>query len=233
MSKLGYLGRAILDHYPYGFFSLDQVMRATELPRKFVTDALVILSKDGVVKKVTKLQKEHIPGHPPRFAIIYSANRKALAARIAPRLKEETVQDRMWAVIRKKKSIELRDLIILAGVKRGMARWYFKALRGLGIIHPCRSGGGPGVVWNLIKDVGVKRPYIKPNRKTGDRRMREKTEPTAPKTKRDVRTQFFLSKAEAEFSRQQALKHNVSVSAYVRMLLHRDIEAQKTPHEGL
>lgn len=225
MSKLADLGKAILEHYPHGFFSLDQVIGATKLPRKFVTDTLVSLSKDGAVKKVKKLRKEHIPGQSPRFSLIYSANRKALAVRIAPRLKEETVQDRMWAAIRKSKSIDLRDLIILAVVKRGYAEWYLKALRGLGIIHPSRRGGGPGIVWNLIKDVGIKRPYIKTNRKAEGGKMKDKAEIPSSTTKRDARIHFWLSKAEVELSKKQALKRNLSVSAYFRMLLHGDGEA--------
>lgn len=221
MSKLGDLGKAILDHYPVGFFSIDQIMQAVNLPRKFVIDALVSLSKEGLIKKVKKVRKEHIPGQPPRFTHIYSANRKALAVRIAPRLKKETVQDQMWKVIRKSKSFNLQDLIVLSGVKRGTARWYLKALRRLGIIHPSRGGGGSGVVWNLIKDVGVRRPYIKYNRKAKER-LKGKTEKTASATKRDARIQFWLSKEEVKFSKEQALKHNLSVSAYFRMLLHND-----------
>ncbi|MBM4277280.1 MAG: hypothetical protein FJ130_05260 [Deltaproteobacteria bacterium] len=225
MSKLGELGRAILEHYPLGFFSLDQAMQAAQLPRKFVTDALVSLSKEGVAKKVKKLRKEHVPGQSPKFALIYSVNRKALAARIAPKLKNETVQDRMWAVIRKSKSFNLRDLITLTGVKKGTVRWYLKALRGLGIIHPSRLGGGSGVIWNLVNNVGVRRPYIKPNRKADDKRITGKAETMAPTTKRDARIHFWLSKAEVELSKEKALKQNLSVSAYFRMLLHRDGEA--------
>ena len=232
MSKLGDLGKAILEHHPYGFFSLDQVMRATKLPRKFVTDALVSLSKEGVVKKVKKLRKEHIPGQPPRFSLIYSANRKALAARLGPRLKEETVQGKMWDVVRKKKTFDLRDLIVFAGIKKGTARWYLKALRGLGIIHPSRSGGGPGIVWNLINDIGSKRPYIKPNRKAGRRRMKDKIELPVVTAKRDARVHVWLSKAEVDFLKKQALEHNVSVSAYFRMLLHCGGEAQKASRDS-
>jgi predicted DNA binding CopG/RHH family protein len=223
MSKLGVLGKAILEHYPYGFFSLDQIIQITKLPRKFVSDTFMTLSKDGVVKKVKKLRKEHIPGQSPRFTLIYSTDRKALAARIAPKLKKETVQDRMWAVIRKRKSVDLRDLIVLAEARKGMARWYLKALRGLGIIHPSRSGGGPGVVWNLIKDIGVKRPYIKSNRKVDRPNMKESTKSSASMIKKDCRIHIWLSRAEIEFSKRQASSRKLSVSAYFRMLLHNDL----------
>ena len=94
------------------------------------------------------------------FSLTYRiTDKKALAKRIAPKLKEETVQDRMWFIIRKKRLFVLRDLIVLAGVKRETARWFLKALRRAGIVRPSRPAG-PGVEWRLVKDVGPKRPYV-------------------------------------------------------------------------
>ena len=161
MSKLGVIGKAILEHYPNGFFSLDQVVKVTGMSRKYVTDVLVVFSQGGLIQKIKKQRKEHIPGHSPRFSLIYRVkNKKTLAARIAPRLKGETVQMRLWQVIRKKRSFNLQDLIAFARAKRGMARWYLKALRGMGIIQPSRTGGGPGVEWTLTGDFGPDRPYL-------------------------------------------------------------------------
>jgi hypothetical protein len=91
------------------------------------------------------------------------AGKKKLAERIAPKLKEETAQDRMWSVIRNKSEMDgcfkVRDVIILADVKRENARWFVKMLRRAGYIRPSKPGG-PGVEWRLIRDCGPKRPYV-------------------------------------------------------------------------
>jgi hypothetical protein len=218
MNKLRTIGKAILEHHPSGFFSLDQIARLTRISRKYVTDVLVVFSQEGLVKTIAKQRKEHVPGHSPRFSLIYTANRKALAARIAPRLKEETVQDKIWKVIRGKRQFNLRDLIVLAGVKRGTARWFIKALRKMGIIRPLRPGG-PGMEWQLVKDVGFKRPYIKSKRKAKGREMNNEEVPKVGIAKRDKRIKVLLSKAEAEFVKKEASKLNLSASAYVRMLM--------------
>jgi hypothetical protein len=160
MSKLGIIGRTILDRYPCGFFSLDQITEASKLSRKLVSDTLFILVREGLIKKIRKQRKEHIPGHSPRFSVTYTGIRKALAARIGPRPKQETVQDTMWMVMRGRQQFNLRDLLVLARAERGTARWYIKALRRAGYIVPSRSGGGPGVEWKLAKEMGPKRPSL-------------------------------------------------------------------------
>jgi hypothetical protein len=233
MSKLGIVGKTILEHYPNGFFSLDQIAKATKFPRKLVSDTLFIFSQEGLIKKIRKQRKEHIPGHSPRFSLTYTANRKALAARIAPRLKEGTVQDAMWKTIRGKRQFNLRDLIILAGVKRAMARWYLKGLRGLEIIRPSRTGGGLGVEWRLVNDVGLKRPYIKTNRKAKNEGMKDKGETSVRRAKMDGRLHVCLSKEEHESVKKQASRYNLSISAYLRKLLRDHRGAQKTPYASL
>jgi hypothetical protein len=160
MSKLEIICKTILDRHPCGFFSLDQITEATNFPRKLVSDTLFILFKEGLLTKITKQRKEHIPGHSPRFSITYTGKRKALAARIVPRRKKETIQDKMWEIIRKRQQFNLRELIILASAKKGMARWYIKALRRAAYIIPSRNGGAPGVEWRLTKNFGPKRPYL-------------------------------------------------------------------------
>jgi hypothetical protein len=177
MSKLGIIGKTILDHYPCGFFSLDQITEAANFPRKLVSDTLFVLFKEGVIKKVTKQRKEHIPGHSPRFSLTYTGNRKALAARIAPRPKKETVQDRMWEVIRKRQQFNLRELIVLASAEKGTARWYIKSLRRAGYIIPSRKGGGPGVEWKLTKESGPKRPVLEYRSEADRERRRRKKQP--------------------------------------------------------
>lgn len=221
MSKLGTIGKAILEHH--GFFSLDQIAEETKFPRKSVSDTLFILSQEGLIKKITKQRKEHIPGHSPRFSLTYRfRNRKALAARIAPRLKEGTEQDRMWFVIRKRKHFTLQDIVILARVKNGMARWYLKTLRGMGIIRASRTGGGPGVEWMLINDdLGLKRPYIKSRKKTKTEGMGEKTIPKNVVFIRNIAVKFLMSKAEVEFLKEQASRLNLPTSAYIRMLIYK------------
>ena len=174
MSKLGIIGKVILDRYPCGFFSLDQITEAAKLPRKLVSDTLFVLSKEGLIRRITKQRKEHIPGHAPRFSLTYTGNRKALAARIAPRMKEETVQDRMWKVIRGRRQFTLGDIIILAAAARGMARWYIKALRRAGYIIPSRKGGGPGIEWRLTKDSGPERPSLEYRSEAERERRRRK-----------------------------------------------------------
>lgn len=177
MSKLGIIGKTILDQYPCGFFSLDQISEATGFPRKFVSDTLFFLLEEGVIKKVTKQRKEHIPGHPPRFSITYTGNRKALAARIGPRPKEETIQDQMWKVIRKRQQFNLRDLIVLARAEKGTAGWYIKALRRAGYITPSRKGRGRGIEWKLAKELGPKRPILEYRSEAQRERRRRKKQP--------------------------------------------------------
>jgi Fic family protein len=163
MNNLRIIGVAILEHH--GFFSLDQIARETKILRRYVNDVLVVFCQEGIIKKIKKQKKEHRPGLPPAFSLTYRvANQKKLAERIAPRLKENTGQDRMWSVIRNKTKADgfftLRDLVILAGVIKGSARCYLKSLRKIGIIQPSRSGGGPGVEWRLLRDPGPRRPYV-------------------------------------------------------------------------
>jgi hypothetical protein len=223
MSKIGAIGKAILEHYPDGFFSLDKITKVTGFPRKLVTDTLVILSQEGVIKKIIKQRKQHSPGHSPRFSLTYRVtNKKALAARITPRLKEDTAQDRLWFIIRKKRFFELRDLIVLAGIKRETARWYLKALRKLGVIQASRTGGGPGVEWTLINDIGPKRPYIEIRKKGGARGMREGVSAQIGGAEKRISIKFRVSKEEDAMLRRGASRLNLSVSAYVSMLICKD-----------
>jgi DNA-binding transcriptional regulator PaaX len=159
MEKLRTIGKAVLE--PNGFFSLDQIVRRTGISRKYTTDTLVVFSKEGLIKKIRKQRKEHVPGHSAMYSLTYRvADRKALAQRIAPKLKEDTAQDKMWKVIRYLKIFTRSDLIRTAAVSRENAKWYTKMLHRAGFIRPSRSGGGPGVEWRLIRDCGPKRPYV-------------------------------------------------------------------------
>ena len=163
MNQLVTIGTFVLERH--GFFSIDQIMRATRIPRRYCRDILGLLCQEGIIKQIKKGRKEHIFGKPPIYAMIYRVlDRKKLTTRIAPQRKEGTIQDRMWYVMRNKfrsdGSFNLHDLILLADAKKGMVRWYLKALRRAGYIAPSRRAG-PGVVWRLIEDFGPERPYLK------------------------------------------------------------------------
>jgi hypothetical protein len=164
MSQLKTIGIAISNHH--GFFSIDQIARTVKIPRKYCRDVLVVFCQEGIIKQIKKGRKEHIFGRPPIYAMIYRIiDRKKLIARIAPKRKEGTIQDRMWYAMRNKfrsgRSFNLHDLVVLADAKRGTARWYLKALHRAGYITPSRKAG-PGVEWRLTKDFGPERPYIIP-----------------------------------------------------------------------
>ena len=233
MSKLGIVGKAILEHYPNSFFTLDQLAELTEISRKYLIDVLVVFSQEGLIKKVKKQRKEHIPGHAPCFSHTYRvANRRALADRLTRRVKAKTIQDKMWALIRGKRHFILTDLIVLAGAKRGMARWFLKALRRMDIIQPSRAGGGPGVEWTVIGDVGPKRPCIKTKRGSKGRGMEEKVLSKISGTKRDVRIHVRVSRAEAQRLKDLAAQLNLSASGYVRMLLNRGTEIEEAAREN-
>jgi hypothetical protein len=96
-------------------------------------------------------------------------DRKRLAARIAPKRFERTVQDKMWFIIWNKfknnGSFNLHDLTVLAGAEKGTARWYLKALRRAGYIYPSRNGGGLGIEWRLTGNFGPERPFLDFSRK--------------------------------------------------------------------
>jgi predicted transcriptional regulator of viral defense system len=162
MDKLVKIWRETLNHK--GFFSLDQITEETEIRRKYVGDVLSLFMKEGFLKRALKIKQEHRPGLSPRFSIVYMiSGRKGLERKISPRLRKGTAQDRLWSVIRVKKNFNLRDLIIIGSVKKKMARWYLSVLRRKGIIRPSRTGGGPGVIWGLVEDLGVRRPFIGPD----------------------------------------------------------------------
>lgn len=163
MNKLRTIGTAVLEHH--GFFSIDQIIKAIRVPRRYCREVLALLCNEGIIRQINKGRKEHIPGKAPRWSMIYRViDRKKLAARIVPRRFENTVQAKMWFIVWNKfknnGSFNLHDLTILAGAKKETARWYLKALRRAGYIDPMRNGGGPGVEWRLTGNFGPERPYL-------------------------------------------------------------------------
>jgi len=162
MNHLRTIGTAILEKFPNQIFSLEQIERIAKTDRKLTRDIFWTLCEEGLVRMISKKKKpEKEYGQPPSYTFQFRVtSKKALAERIAPRLLENTVPDRIWFIIRKKKSFTARDLVILSGApKRNTVRWYMKALRHMGVIQPIGKGG-PGCEWTLIEDVGPKRPYV-------------------------------------------------------------------------
>jgi hypothetical protein len=161
MNRLRTVGTAILERH--GFFSIDQIMGSTRIVRQYCRDILELFCREGIIKKIKKNRKEDAFGN-LRYSMVYLlADRKKLTARIAPRRSKNTVQDRMWFIIwnksRNNGSFNLHDLVLLAGAKRGMARWYLKELHRAGYITPSRKSG-PGVEWKLAGKFGAERPYV-------------------------------------------------------------------------
>jgi predicted transcriptional regulator len=160
MERLRIIGKVVLE-MP-GFFSLDQITKKTKMHRCEVCHVLAKLCLEGLLKRAASKMREEYQERRgrPYYDIIYRiSNKNALIAKIAPRLKEETAQDRMWKVIRYLRVFTRSDLIRTAEVSRENAKWYTKMLHRAGYLKPSKPGG-PGVEWRLIKDVGPKRPYV-------------------------------------------------------------------------
>jgi ribosomal protein S19E (S16A) len=126
-----------------GFFSHDQIVAETHLPRRLVREALDQLERDGLVTKSRRL------------TYVYRANRAEQG--------EAIVRNRMWSVIRSKAKTEgyftRRDLVLLAQGKKENARSFLRALKRAGIIVPSKPTGR-GLFWRLLRDPGPNRPYL-------------------------------------------------------------------------
>jgi predicted transcriptional regulator len=149
-----------------GLFSLDQIVKKTGMHRCDTRHVLTKLCLDGLIKRVrSKMRREYQERKGrPRYDIIYRVSKQdALAARIAPKLKEDTASDKMWKVIRYLRVFSKSDLIRTAKVSREHANWFAKMLHRAGYLTPSKPKG-QGVEWILMKDF-VKRPYIKAKRK--------------------------------------------------------------------
>jgi DNA-binding Lrp family transcriptional regulator len=160
--RLKIIGEIILQEQ--GLFSVKKVARETGLSVGDVQTVLDRLFREGVLLRFKRDPEfASLRGRPKSKMIYERSSRKVLLQKIGPRLKEDTAQDRMWSVIRNKSRFEgfftVRNLVLLAEVKRENARWFVKMLRRAGIIRPSKPGG-PGVEWILVKDVGPRRPYV-------------------------------------------------------------------------
>ncbi len=163
MNRIRIIGETILGYH--GFFSLDRVKRDTKISASYCTNTLFKFCKEGLIKKASKRRKEYGPKGRIGFVIIYLVvDRKGLAARIGPKLKNGPIMDRAWSVIRNKfracGAFSLRDVVVLAGVKKSTAKCYLKRLRRAGIIDRARRTSC-GFEWRLTgKHSEPSRPYL-------------------------------------------------------------------------
>jgi DNA-binding Lrp family transcriptional regulator len=162
VERLKIIGEMVLQEQ--GFFTVKKIARETELSEADVRAVLDRLFREGVLLRFkTDPQFAALRGRPKSKMLYQPSSRETLIKKIGPKLKENTSQDRMWSVIRNKSKLDgsftVRNVILLAEVKRENARWYVKMLRRAGIVKPSKAGG-PGVEWMLIKDIGPKRPYV-------------------------------------------------------------------------
>lgn len=170
--RLKIIGEIVLEKK--GFFSVKKIAREAGIS---VSDVQVILDRlfrEGLLLrfKIDPKFAPLAPGRPKMKALYQMCNRQKVAGRIAPKIKENTAQDRMWSVIRNKSKMDghftTHDVVILAETKRENARWFLKMLRRAGFIMPSKPRGR-GTYWTLVKDPGPHRPYLgEVTRRRGD-----------------------------------------------------------------
>ena len=165
--KLKIIGAAILEGYGNKFFSLDQLIEVTGISRSEILETLARMKRQGLILEIRKTPiKTNEQGRPQVSLLCCLKNKKKFKERVAPKLRNDTAQDRMWKIIRATQPFRINDLIVLAGVTYENARWFIKQLRRAGYIQS--SGKSTKVTWKLINDPGPKRPY------TGSLKQKEK-----------------------------------------------------------
>jgi len=165
MEKLRIIGCAILETVPGNeFFTLDRVVEISGFGRCDVKRTIERLSREKLIltvaKKAAAVEVALGKGRPPLAITYHLADKKALRERVAPKMKEDTIADRLWKAIRYKRVFTIKYLASMTDVKWEYVRWFVKGLRRAGIVA-MNGPGGPGTTWRLIKDVGPRRPYIK------------------------------------------------------------------------
>ena len=155
-------GEWILNHR--GFFYLDQIIEKTGYSRDAARSALKGFVKAGFIREIKRWKKsQYREGRPPaviRYGII---NKRALSFKIKGQLIFKGMDfstNRMWYIIRQKKSFNIKDIVLLAEAEFHSVRWFLQGLGKLGYITPNKPTGR-GVYWTLIRDPGPLRPYIK------------------------------------------------------------------------
>lgn len=138
------------------FFTLNQVVRTTGLPRENVRDVLIELRFDGFLRRVGRTKDYNGPCRRLDNVRYRVLRPKVLAERIAPKRRGKNNScDRIWFLIRMKRMFKRKDLRVLAEVSSETVRWFTKLLHRAGIISLIGRDE-----WSLIGDPGARRPYI-------------------------------------------------------------------------
>lgn len=159
MERLKLIGKALSGKN--GLFSAKQISEESGVPVRETEVILDRLEREGLLGRY-RFQREFAPvgrGRPKSRVIYQVIEKRKLQSRVAPKLREDTAQDRAWRIIRARVDFSLADVIELAEIKRENARLFLKMLRRAGYVMPLKKGG-PGVRWMLIKDPGPRRPYV-------------------------------------------------------------------------
>lgn len=171
IERLKIIGEIVLEKK--GFFTVKKIAQEAGISAEGVQVVLDRLFREGLLLRF-KIDPKFAPvnrGRPKMKAIYQMADKRKMAGRVAPKLKEGTAQDRMWSVIRNKSKMDgqftTRDVIILAEVGRENARWFTKMLRRAGIVKPSKPRG-QGTYWTMVKDPGPARPYVGDMKKGGE-----------------------------------------------------------------
>ena len=144
-----------------GFFYVDQVVKDTGYSRTAVRYILADFIKEGFIREISRWPRsQYKEGRPPmviRYCII---NKKALILKIVGQLCEGSHlgRNRIWDLIRWRRVFTMKDLVLLAGVKRENARTFIKQVRRGGFIMASKPTGR-GTYWTLVKDPGPRRVY--------------------------------------------------------------------------
>jgi hypothetical protein len=148
-----------------GFFSVKQISMETCIGSKDVQIVFDRLFREGLLERFVLIpnpgEDSPLRGRPKKRMIYQVANKNEFEKRFGPKLKENTAADRMWKIIRYLESFTVRDLIVLADVKKENARWFVKMLSKAKYISSFRPVGR-SVEWGLIRlrDPGPKRPFL-------------------------------------------------------------------------
>jgi DNA-binding Lrp family transcriptional regulator len=148
-----------------GFFSVKQISEETLIGSKDVQIVLDRLFREGLIERFDLIpnpgEDSPLRGRPKKRVIYQVTNQSEFKKRFGPKMKEGTGADRMWKIIRYRESFTIRDLIVLADVKKENARWFVKMLSKAKYISPFGSVGR-SAQWGLIRlrDPGPKRPFL-------------------------------------------------------------------------
>jgi len=159
MERLKIIGKTISSKNR--LFSVGEISAETMIDPLNVQIVLDRLYREGLVQRFRLVSESASPlrGRPKKNVAYQVRNKKEFKERIAPRLKEDTAQDRVWQVIRCLRNFTRGDLIRIADVSVEIAVWFTKMLHRAGFVALSKRQG-QGVHWRLIRDPGPRRPYL-------------------------------------------------------------------------